>query len=284
MMGALLRQTAATIKEWSADGTLANKLAEQMSFQIGHFPKESEKKSWSNSLSELSQVLTQSGLGQLSVLLEYQLPYSSKRIDAVLVGCNPKSKQPVIIAVELKQWTDAGTFDGLNDVVQIAAYGKNPILHPAVQVRQYCEYLNDFNRFAADANSKVFGVAYLHNWLSNRNQAIDQIIPSDSSMLFLGSEKGKFSEFLTKNISTENTESICDDFLSAKIAPTKQLMDLAADEIRNREQFKLLDEQQVHEGVLSESAHRLLLLHVLRVVIAQWHLASLVDVHSCEPQ
>ena len=74
MMGALLRQTAATIKEWSADGTLANKLSEQMSFQIGNFPSESEKKSWTNSLSELSHVLTQSGLGQLSVLLEYQLP------------------------------------------------------------------------------------------------------------------------------------------------------------------------------------------------------------------
>ena len=253
MMGALLRQTAATIKEWSADGTLANKLSEQMSFQIGNFPNESEKKSWTNSLSELSHVLTQSGLGQLSVLLEYQLPYSSKRIDAVLVGSNPKSKLPVIIAVELKQWTDAGKFDGLSDVVQIAAYGKTPILHPAVQVRQYCEYLNDFNRFAADVNSKIFGVAYLHNWLSNRNEAIDQIVPSDRSMLFLGSEKGKFSEFLKTNISTENSESLCDDFLSAKIAPTKQLMDLAADEIRNREQFKLLDEQQVAYSIVMKA-------------------------------
>lgn len=252
-MGALLRQTAATIKDWSADGTLVNKLAEQMSFQIGNFPSESEKNSWKNSLAELSQVLVDSGLGKISVLLEYQLPYSSKRIDAVLVGSNPKSKQPVIIAIELKQWTEASRFNGLNDVVQIAAYGKTAILHPAIQVRQYCEYLNDFNRFAADENSKVIGIAYLHNWLTNRNEAIDLIPPSDTSMLFLGSEKGKFSEFLTKQISSENTESICDDFLAAKIAPTKQLMDLAADEIRNREQFKLLDEQQVAYSIVMKA-------------------------------
>ena len=47
---------------------------------------------------------------------------------------------------------------------------------------------------------------------------------------------------------------------------------------------QLLDVQQVHEDVLSESAHRPLLRHELRVAIAQWHLASQVDVRSCEPQ
>ena len=244
-MGALLRQTAAAIKEWSADGTLANKISEQMSFQIGKFPSESEKRSWTNSFAELSNLLIESNLTNLTVLLEYQLPYSSKRIDAVLVGSHPKTKNPVIIAIELKQWTDASKIEGIKDVVQIAAYGKTPILHPAIQVKQYCEYLTDFNRFAANENSQVIGVAYLHNWLANRNEAIDQIPSSEHSMLFLGSEKGKFKEFLTNRISDENSESICDDLLAAKLAPTKQLMELAADEIRNREQFKLLDEQQV---------------------------------------
>jgi hypothetical protein len=103
-MGALLRQSAATIKEWSADGSLANKLAQQMAFQMGRFPSESEKRSWNNSLAELSTLLIESNLGNLNVLVEYQLPYSSKRIDAVLVGSNPKSKAPVIIAIELKKY------------------------------------------------------------------------------------------------------------------------------------------------------------------------------------
>ena len=64
-------------------------------------------------------------------------------------------------------------------------------------------------------------------------------------MLFLGSERSSFKNFLQEKISEAHTDSFTDDFLNSKIAPTKQLLALAADEIRNREQFHLLDEQQV---------------------------------------
>lgn len=244
-MGALLRQSAATIHEWSADSTLVTRLSEQMNFQMGSYPKESEKRSWENSLRELSSLLVEVGLGNLNVLIEYQLPYSSKRVDAILVGSSPKNSNPVVIVVELKQWTNAELFEGTQDVVRIAAYGNNPILHPALQVKNYCEYLLDFNRFASSDTTTVLGLAYLHNWLDNRNSAIDQVPPSETSLLFLGSEKGALKKFLSERISASHTDLYTDDLLSAKIAPTKQLLAVAADEIRNREQFNLLDEQQV---------------------------------------
>jgi len=255
-MGALLRQTAATIKEWSADNTLETKLAQQMVYQMGAAPNAAEKRAWTNSLSDLAILLCETGLGEISVLLEYQLPYSSKRIDALIIGSNPKNNFPVIVAIELKQWTSAESFNGLSDVVKIEAYGDRPVLHPAAQVKQYCEYLLDFNRFASNENVKTFGVAYLHNWINSRNHAINNFITSQTSQMFLGSEKGKFKEFLTKNISSKNSESIADDFLNAKIAPTKQLMDLAADEIRVREQFKLLDEQKVAYSVVMSAVQK----------------------------
>lgn len=244
-MGALLRQTAKTISQWSADNTLSNRLAEQMYFQNGNRPSESEKRSWENSLRELSGLLVDANLGNLNVLVEYQLPYTSKRIDALLVGSHPKSQKPVLIAIELKQWTDVANYEGESEVVKVAAYGNSPILHPSLQVKKYCEYLLDFNRFASNDSTQVFGVAYLHNWLNQRSNIIDAIPPSDTSMLFLGSEKGAFAKFLADRISETNSESNTDDFLKAKLAPTKQLLALAADEIRNREQFNLLDEQQV---------------------------------------
>ena len=244
-MGALIRQSAATIHEWSGDSTLVTRLSEQMNFQMGNFPKDSEKRSWENSLRELTSVLLEVGLHDINVLIEYQLPYSSKRVDAILVGSNPKNSNPVIIAVELKQWTNAELFEGTHDVVKIAAYGNNPILHPALQVKNYCEYLLDFNRFASGDATTVIGLAYLHNWLENRNSAIDQVPPSETSLLFLGSEKGALKKFLSERISANHSDLYTDDLLSAKIAPTKQLLAVAADEIRNREQFNLLDEQQV---------------------------------------
>jgi DUF2075 family protein len=244
-MGALLRQTAATILEWSNSSILVTKLTEQMHFQMGNFPSESEKKSWANSLRELTALLVDAGLNDLNVLLEYQLPYSSKRIDALLVGSHPKNRNPVVIAVELKQWTSAELFEGMSDVVKIAAYGNSPILHPSLQVKNYCEYLLDFNRFVSSDSTEIYGVVYLHNWLNNRNPAIDQIGPSNKTLLFLGSEKGAFKDFLKERIVSSNSELFTDDLLAAKIAPTKQLLSVAADEIKNREQFKLLDEQQV---------------------------------------
>lgn len=244
-MGALLRQTASTLFEWSADDTLASRLAEQMRFRIGNYPSESERKSWKTSLRELNSILVDVGLGSLNVLVEYQLPYSSKRIDAVLIGSNPKTGSPTIVAIELKQWTDASSIDGSVDVVQIGAYGNRPVLHPLIQVKKYCEYLRDFNRFASSENSKVYGLAFLHNWLDPRNEAIDSVPVSDTTMLFVGSETAALKTFLSEKLSAKNSDTFTDDFLQSKLAPTKQLLSVAADEIRDREQFVLLDEQQV---------------------------------------
>lgn len=252
-MGALLRQSASTILGWNKDNSLVNKLAEQMYFQIGNYPSESEKKSWGKSLEELCLLLEENQLGNINVLVEYQLPYSSKRIDAILIGSNPKSDSPVLIAVELKQWSDAEMFEDASDVVKIGAYGNRPIIHPAIQVRNYCEYLYDFNRFVSSSDTKIYGVAYLHNWLSTRNKAIDQIPASDTTHLFLGSERGAFKKFINDNISAKNTDLYTDDFLASKNAPTKQLLAVAADEIRDREQFNLLDEQQVAFSIVMKA-------------------------------
>jgi len=266
-MGALLRQTAKTVSEWSADETLVLRLTDQMRFQMGSFPSESEKRSWKNSLRELSDLLVEAGLSKLNILIEYQLPYSSKRIDAVLVGSGPKTKSPVIVAIELKQWTDATAVEGTNEVLKISAYGNRPILHPASQVMKYCEYLLDFNRFASSDNSKVYGVAFLHNWLNPRNTAIDAVYPADVSMLFLGSERAALKKFLVDRISQENTDDFTDDFLNSKIAPTKQLLAVAAEEIRNREQFNLLDEQQVAYSLVMKAVRDAEIANTKTVVI-----------------
>jgi len=244
-MSALLRESAARVKEMAIAGTLVDKLASQMIFKTGRAPSASEKRSWENSLIEISNLFIESQLGALNLLVEYQLPYSSKRIDVVAVGSNPKSKKPVIIAIELKQWTSAKVYEGSEDSLQIDAYGSSPILHPITQVKNYCEYLKDFNRFAGNEDTTLLGVAYLHNWLDKHNAAIDLVPPSDHGLIFTASEKGDLANYLTARITPEYSDQYTDDFLNSKIAPTKQLMEVAAEEIKNREQFILLDEQKV---------------------------------------
>ena len=225
--------------------TLVEKLAAQMLFQMGNSPSPAEKRSWENSLVEISELFIQCGLGDVNLLVEYQLPYSSKRIDLIALGSNPKNDSPTVIVIELKQWTNASIFEGALDSLKIDSYGNTPILHPAVQVSRYCEYLNDFNRYVSDESTNLFGIAYLHNWLDKNNSALDLIQPTNNGMLFTGNQKNKLKEFLTARISPKYSDQITDDFLNSKIAPTKQLMQLAAEEVKNREQFRLLDEQQI---------------------------------------
>ena len=225
--------------------TLVEKLAAQMLFQMGNSPSPAEKRSWENSLVEISELFIQCGLGDVNLLVEYQLPYSSKRIDVIALGSSPKNESPTVIVIELKQWTNASLIEGALDSLKIDSYGDTPILHPAVQVSRYCEYLNDFNRYVSDENTNLFGIAYLHNWMDPNNSALDLIQPTSHGMLFTGNQKNKLKEFLIARISAKFSDQITDDFLNSKIAPTKQLMQLAAEEVKNREQFRLLDEQQI---------------------------------------
>ena len=244
-MSALLRESANRVKEMAMNNTLVEKLSSQMLFQMGNSPSASEKRAWQNSLVEVSEIFMQCGLGDINFLIEYQLPYSSKRIDLVAIGSDPKNNSPAIMAIELKQWTSASIYEGSLDALRIDAYGSTPILHPITQVSRYCEYLSDFNHYLSGNNTKLYGVAYLHNWLTPNNPALDLVAPSQNGILFTGSQKSAFIEYVTKRMSSKYSEQFTDDFLNAKIAPTKQLMSLAAEEIKTREQFRLLDEQQV---------------------------------------
>lgn len=252
-MGALLRQTALNLQQLGNDGSLATKLATQMFHVIGNHATQSEQRSWSSSLPELANDLVQAGLEDVELLVEYQLPYSSKRVDAILCGTDPKTGKPNFILVELKQWTSCEAVTGTNDLVQIGAYGNQPVLHPAEQVRQYCEYLKDFNRYLENSEARVYGAAYLHNWLGARTSIVDQISPSNTSQVFLGSEKTKWHEFLKSHLSGNGASEVADGLLTSKLAPTKQLMDVAAAEIKHQEQFVLLDEQKVAYSIVMKA-------------------------------
>lgn len=216
-----------------------------MAHRVGQFPSAGEKRSWQASLPALAQDLIETGLGDIEVLVEYQLPFSSKRIDAVLCGTHPKSGNPSIVVVELKQWTSVKAVPGAIDLLAIDAYGQQPVLHPGEQVRGYCEHLASFNRFIENSDAELSGAAYLHNWLDPKNQNLDLLERTSRSRVFTGAEKDSWHEFLKSHLSAKDSKEIASALLASKLAPTKQLMDLAAAEIRDREQFVLLDEQQV---------------------------------------
>ena len=59
-------------------------LAEHLRMTVGVVVSPAERRSWDRSLPILAQDLVQAGLSQIEMLIEYQLPLTSKRVDVDL--------------------------------------------------------------------------------------------------------------------------------------------------------------------------------------------------------
>lgn len=241
----LLRLSAESLRTSALEQALARKLEEQFLFAMGHRPSAGEVRSWSASLPVLAQDLCDAGLQQVEVLVEHRLPLSSKRIDAVVAGVHPKTGHSSYVVVELKQWTHAHPVAYADDLVQIDAYGDRPVLHPVEQVSRYVAFLEQFTRSLEREPDALVGAAYLHNGNERDLGWLRDAPETAKARLFTSSDRGAWIEFLQSRLAPTSGRIAADQLLSSRIAPSRQLLALAAAEIKDREQFVLLDEQQV---------------------------------------
>jgi hypothetical protein len=241
----LLRTSARGLADLVAADRLSSVLAEQMSFQMKRRASPSEMRSWDASLRVLADDLMQAGLVNVEVLLEYQLPLTSKRVDVVLAGRHPRREGPSYVVLELKQWTTAELFEGDPELVVQPTYGPRPVLHPIAQVRAYGEYLLDFVAALHGTTDVLAGAAYLHNASEVQVGALYNYPQDELGRLFTGQNRGEFLDFLRSRLSPTDGSHYADRLLASATAPSKQLMAVAAEEIERREQFVLLDEQRV---------------------------------------
>ncbi len=187
---ALLRASARSVAELAVEGTLSTRIAARFGDEVGRQPGAGEVRSWGASLPVLARDLADARLGDVEVLVEYRLPLTSKRADAVLAGVHPRSGRPSYVVVELKQWSTAFPVSDSDDLVQLPAYGDRPVLHPVTQVSRYCSFLRDFTRSLAADPRSVVGAAYLHNADEAGVSALRALPPTPDGRLFSGSERG----------------------------------------------------------------------------------------------
>ncbi|WP_068255904.1 DUF2075 domain-containing protein [Janibacter corallicola] len=246
----LLRSTA---RGFSAlEHHLADRLAEQMSIQTGHSPSPGERRAWERSLPALQADLLSAGLDDVEMLVEYQLPLTSKRADVVLAGVHPRTGRPSYVVIELKQWSSAEAFEDSDTLVSVEQYGGRAVTHPAVQVEGYVEYISDFTSHLAETEHSLVGAAYLHNATDREVEDLFIRPSTKHSRLFTGQRRGAFSDFLAEHLAPGTSGAAAADvLLASRIAPSRQLLAVAADEVQRREMFVLLDEQRdAYEHVL----------------------------------
>lgn len=243
---ALIRRSAASLAALADRASVAEVMFEQiLHHQLQPRPSPGERRAWERSIPVLAHDLVQAGLGDVEVLLEHRLPLASRRADAILAGCHPVTRRPSYVVVELKQWSTADVYEDDPGLVTIEGYGHHPILHPVEQVRGYCEYLLDFLPALQDDDS-VAGAAYLHNAAERAVAPLRRLPESDHGRLFTGDRKGDFLHFLGSRLAADVPGApYADTLLASAARPSRQLLAVAADEIRRREQFVLLDQQRL---------------------------------------
>jgi uncharacterized protein len=242
---ALIRRSAASLAALADTGSVAELMFAQTTYGLGSRPSPSEARSWARSIPVLAHDLIEAGLGDVEVLLEHRLPLSSRRVDAILAGRHPLTGAPSYVVVELKQWSEADLFEDDAGLVTVGGYGRRPRLHPLEQVRGYCQYLVDFLPGLQGDDDSVAGVAYLHNATDHYVAPLWRLSESSHARMFTGQRRREFLDFLRSRLTTGVSGSqYADEFEGFRAAPSRQLA-VAADEIRHREQFVLLDQQRL---------------------------------------
>jgi hypothetical protein len=241
---AVMRMSAQSLARVDAvfpDGQISVSLSEQYFRHFGTQPSKSEQRSWDRSLPVLAQDLLDAGLGKVEVLIEHRLPLTSRRVDAILTGVGHDGTDRFVV-VELKQWSEAELFEDDPELVLVPGLGSKPRLHPMVQAAGYRDYLVDFTMGLDPA--VVDAVAYLHN--AAHGDVFDLFdLPGDAhTRLFTRSRRAEFLDYLRSTFADEPGAEAADRLENARVGPSKQLLAHAADELRNRDQFVLLDEQR----------------------------------------
>jgi hypothetical protein len=126
-------------------------------------PGKSEVNSWRNSLQQMSNVFALANLEEQGVVVELQLPLTSKRLD-VLVAGRSENKQLNAVIIELKQWSHVDE-SSLTDHVAVSFGGHSPkdTLHPSAQVYRYETFLRDMSEVFASGEVNLSSLAFLHN-------------------------------------------------------------------------------------------------------------------------
>ena len=233
----------------SAHNQIAEKLKTAFFDHFRYQPPRSEVESWRNSLRAVSQVFEAAGLRDHGVLLEYQLPMTSKRLDCLVCGRDGGGADQAVI-IELKQWEKAASAVGDKMVSTFVGGAEREVLHPSAQVGQYAMYLGDAHTAFYDEPRPV-GLAacsYLHNYFVEGadvlfDSAFRELV--ERYPVFTGDDVGPLKDFLSERLDRGEGLPVLRRIEESRYRPSKKLMDHVAGVIAGRSEYYLLDEQLV---------------------------------------
>lgn len=249
--------TTKTLIEDSTFNRIAPKLKDAFFLEFRYQPSVAEVNSWNNSLRAISQVFQAACLLDHGVLLELQLPLTSKRLDCLVTGYDGE-KAPNAVIIELKQWGGCRCASGKNEVATFVGGNVRDVLHPAVQVGQYMTYLTDCHTaFQGEDGISAHACSYLHNYSPIKNDPL--FLPQFAEQIsrfpvFTADHVPDLTAFLDQRIHGGDSGAVAATVEQSKYRPGKKLLDHIAKLIKGKPEYVLLDEQLVVYDKVMEAA------------------------------
>jgi len=247
-MAELYWGTTSVFVEHTKQNEIADRLKKAFFDSFGWNPPESEVRSWRNSLRALSNAIELGGFLDHGLLLEYQLPMTSMRLDAMVTGHDHQGRSAAVI-IELKQWSDDVAPSQIEGMVTVRyGSGLKEQLHPSAQVGQYKQYLADAHETFHEGNVALRACSYLHDFayddqselLSPRHANVLALYP-----LFAGDRVTELVAFLDDHLGDGRGLGVLNSVREGHYRPHKKLLDHTAAMISGEPTYVLLDEQQV---------------------------------------
>lgn len=244
----LFEGPASTFVPDAENGSLASFLVQRFRMHMGHAPGLPEIRAWRNSLKAFAARLDGSVDATAHVLVEYQLPLSSSRLDCMVLG-HSDAGAPHAEVVELKQW-DGADESPFEDCVRV--FGEHR-LHPSAQVGGYVQYLRDCLSIFQEGGISIDGCAYLHNLRSAQTSilTLDRYQPLlNDYPLFDAANEAVLSDKLNERCGAGKGEALAAKVIKSRYRPSPKLLEHTARMIDGNSVYTLLDSQQVaYNGV-----------------------------------
>lgn len=185
----------------------------------------------------------------VQVAFEYKSPLAG-RVDCMLFGVGSDQKKH-IIHIELKQWSNNSVKQLFSTgVFEVTAFvgGQYQVLsHPSQQAYNYHRNMINYVPAVSEKGTELEGFAYCYNYTYEgqpNDLFADQYKPViEKCPLNGGDQVISFANSLKELLISGKGAKVFREFISSPIRPSKNLMDAAANMLKGKEEFVLLEEQ-----------------------------------------
>ncbi len=231
------------------NGVLEEKIGSAMEQRFGRHAPQSEVRSWTNSLTYMGAVLGGSSVpDDAGIAIEYNIPYTSKRVDLIVSGYNAKGFNSAVI-IELKQWEHADAVPGKDAVVRTYINGgDHEITHPSYQAWSYATAISDFNANIQDMDVCLQPCACLHNYIESvpeplLNPMYEYYV--QKAPIFSKKDGNKLKRFLEDILKTGDNGDTIFMIDRGKLRPSRSLQDALSSMMLGNREFVMIDTQKV---------------------------------------